>query len=313
MFSQRHLFAVIVTSQLQILLSHPIQENVLNNLILDYGAKMFGSPNEKVGDIINDYSPKTNLANPEELSGYLEGDILINRKSKNGLVDFGSKWDAGIIPYVITGPFSEGDLNMIYEAMRQYHENTCIRFRRRQPEDVDYINIINTRTGCWSSVGKIGGMQEVNLQSPGCLGTLGTPVHELMHAVGFNHEQTRYERDNFVDIKWENIQNGHDFNFAKVPKEIAVGYGIPYDYNSVMHYSAYAFSANQKPTIVPKRSNVRIGQRDGFSVGDIRKIRNMYNCTTMMDQGKPNTNNSNNKNPIMNLLGQFQNLLTSFG
>lgn len=82
------------------------------------------------------------------------------------------------------------------------------RFRRKKKDDADYITIVNTRTGCWSSVGKTSGEQFLNLQSPGCLSTLGTPVHEFMHAIGFYHEQSRFDRDDYVTILWENIEMG---------------------------------------------------------------------------------------------------------
>ena len=92
--------------------------------------------------------------------------------------------------------------------MDEYHKRTCIKFVPRQSGHRDYISIVSGNTGCWSSVGRVGGAQQVNLQSPGCLTTLGTPIHELMHALGFLHEQNRYERDSHVTIVWNNIQAG---------------------------------------------------------------------------------------------------------
>ena len=46
-----------------------------------------------------------------------------------------------------------------------------------------------------------------------------------------------------------------------------------------MHYSATAFSANGKPTITPKQSNVVLGQRVKLSTGDIAEIRSFYGCS----------------------------------
>lgn len=98
--------------------------------------------------------------------------------------------------------------SVIYDAMEDYHKYTCIKFKPYTGEENDYIRITAGNSGCWSSVGRIGGRQDVNLQVPGCITKKGTVIHELMHAVGFLHEQSRYERDDYVYIQWQNILSG---------------------------------------------------------------------------------------------------------
>lgn len=52
---------------------------------------------------------------------------------------------------------------IIENAMNEYHRRTCIRFRPRTYER-DYLTITSDPTGCWSSVGRLGGRQ-VSIQN----------------------------------------------------------------------------------------------------------------------------------------------------
>lgn len=62
---------------------------------------------------------------------------------------------------------------------------------------------------CWSFLGQTGGSQTLSLQTPGCMWS-GVAAHELMHALGFVHEQSRSDRDHYVSIVWKNIMPGQD-------------------------------------------------------------------------------------------------------
>lgn len=59
--------------------------------------------------------------------------------------------------------------------------------------------------------------------------------------------QSSANRDKNVLIHWNNIRSGAERNFAIYLNSIS--YNLPYDKRSIMHYSSYAFSKNQKPTI----------------------------------------------------------------
>ncbi|CAB3363304.1 Hypothetical predicted protein [Cloeon dipterum] len=216
--------------------------------------------------------------NPEELGPYYQGDILtIPDGDRNGLTNTAFRWPGGVVPYVILdGVFSDTELQFIRDAIDLYHQNTCITFVPYDGTQSDYVVIQSEATGCWSTVGRKGGVQYLNLQSPGCIRRVGTPIHELMHAVGFFHEQTRTDRDGFVNILWENIETGYEHNFEIEPDTTA--FGVAYDFGSVLHYSEISFSVNGLPTIETKPAGIPIGQRDGFSQSDIDKINIMYNC-----------------------------------
>lgn len=51
-----------------------------------------------------------------------------------------------------------------------------------------------------------GGRQTMSI-GYGCI-YKGTIQHEAMHAVGFWHEQSRYDRDDYVEVIWDNIIEG---------------------------------------------------------------------------------------------------------
>ena len=78
-----------------------------------------------------------------------------------------------------------------------------------------------------------------------------TIQHEFLHALGAFHVQSRPDRDNYVEIKWDNIKESQKHNFKK--HSSALTYGLSYDPLSIMHYEYYAFAINKKkPTIVSK-------------------------------------------------------------
>ncbi|OZC07469.1 shTK domain protein [Onchocerca flexuosa] len=187
-------------------------------------------------------------------------------------------WPNSRIPYAMSNQYSPYSRSVIAAAMEEYTQHTCIRWVPRSVEDYDYIYIVPDR-GCYSMVGKTGGKQTVSLGT-GCI-QKGIIMHELMHAVGFFHEQSRTDRDNHITVLWGNIQPGMQGQFEKYEHGIIDSLGADYDYDSIMHYGPRAFSGNGQPTLVPKIP-IAIGQRLHFSTLDIFKINELYNCPLLL-------------------------------
>ena len=128
--------------------------------------------------------------------------------------------------------------------------------------------------------GGIGKYQDLSLASS-CWLDPGTIEHEFLHALGAFHTQNRFDRDNYVEIVWQNVQGGEvNTNFWKhTPFEFNY-FGLPYDYLSVMHYRERDGSANGGKTIETRdrRYQNKIGKSRGVSRGDVRLIKKMYRC-----------------------------------
>uniref|UniRef100_A0A336MKA2 Metalloendopeptidase n=1 Tax=Culicoides sonorensis TaxID=179676 RepID=A0A336MKA2_CULSO len=151
-------------------------------------------------------------------------------------------WDFGVIPYEIDGNFSGGHKALFKQAMRHWENFTCIKFVERNPVDhPNYIVFTERPCGCCSFVGKRGnGPQAISI-GKNC-DKFGIVVHELGHVVGFWHEHTRPDRENHVVIEKNNIMQGQEYNFNKLTEEEVNSLGLPYDYDSIMHYARNTFS-----------------------------------------------------------------------
>ncbi|XP_064403040.1 zinc metalloproteinase nas-4-like [Halichondria panicea] len=195
-----------------------------------------------------------------------------NVREKRGAINE-RRWPGEIINYDFHSSVSSFLRSQIMSAITVYERETCLLFRR-----VGVANCIQFTaqgSGCSSdSIGRKGGIQTITLPS-GCQ-SIKTIIHEIGHAIGLWHEQSRPDRDYHVNIHLENIQSGRSHNFEK--RQNVDYQGESYDYRSIMHYKDTAFGINGRKTITPKQSLNSIAPSSSLSYSDIRQINRMYNC-----------------------------------
>jgi hypothetical protein len=167
--------------------------------------------------------------------GYMviEGDILVPAIATESVFAT-NLWPNGVVYYEFGTNVDPNNQALMLAAMAVWEAVANVQFTVRSGQP-NFILIWNSTVNN-SEVGMKGTIQIVNIAS---WGSNVTMVHELGHALGFWHEQSRSDRNTYVTIEWNRITDGNDHNFI-IHGEADV-YG-PYDFNSVMHYGQCAWS-----------------------------------------------------------------------
>lgn len=205
------------------------------------------------GDILlarlDEIEPVNAEAVPE---GKLIRGVVIENESR--------RWPGAVVHYVID-PAMRNPQRAV-DAIRHWEERTPFRFVERTNEGA-YVRIRSVDSGCSSAVGRTGGEQPVNL-ADGC--STVTTVHELGHAIGFWHTQSRLDRDRHVRVRYENIERSA---WGQYDSRLSDGVDLgPYDYTSVMHYTDRGFAQKPGPTMQSVPLGIPLGVRSGLTAAD---------------------------------------------
>jgi len=233
------------------------------------------------GDIvIPKGSPLEVLKNPELLD-------VLGEEIHLGLVLLGAtKWDKGVVPYTIkSGDYTKNETDIINQGMKLISDATkvrgrnCITFVKRTNQK-DYI-LIKKDDGCFSMIGRTGRGEQILSLGNGCLVPL-IVSHELMHALGFFHEQSRPDRDDFIEIEFSNIPRDLYSQFRVYATGTST-LDFPYNYFSIMHYEWNAFAIDpKKPTIIPTNPGIQLlplwERPQRMNPMDVERIQRHYQC-----------------------------------
>jgi len=247
--------------------------------------------NESTPDLIFDFEEIEGLVSFQntDAGDFIEiGDMLIQydvlENQKNGRKALRVRqpkiWPNGTFLYrfssdVASSPFRK---NAFIKACNDLVENSGIRCREITQTELTrgygHAVIVDSNYNR-SYVGWIGGPQNLEIYN------WSIPViisHEIKHALGWFHEHQRLDRDSFVNIINNNVQNGTSSNFLVIGHEQR---SRPYDFSSIMHYGPRAFAKNPSfdtitplPAYASQRSNM--GQRNFITQIDKAEIRDAY-------------------------------------
>ena len=161
---------------------------------------------------------------------------------------------------------------------------TCLKFKPRTNED-DYIVFRSRKNdACLSWIGRQGGRQVLEI-GPGCEYP-DIIMHEVCHALGMWHEQTRPDRDNYINILEDNVEEDQLHNFMKRNIYEVDSIGTIYDYGSVMHYELNAFSKETDldtmeivdQELYEQQGRPIVGYVPTLSKLDAIQLNRLYNC-----------------------------------
>ena len=261
-----------------------------------------------------DVDIKDILPGKEETLELYQGDMVYHKKfNEHGSTAGGSAgtpdtvywsawnlWPSSVVNWFVdtAAPVDECAISTFRTASSMLEKYTCLRFTEgvTPGNGVSSIKLTSDGNTCWAYVG-MSSQSQVNLGGPGCQ-IPGIALHEVGHAVGLIHQQSRGDRDKYVTIEWDNVKNAAADNFKKIISGSSydtVTATRPYDYSSIMHYSACEFSTTRYDspcgrTIDPADASVvnQMGQREFLSPSDIITINSMYGCSATCGDGIQN-------------------------
>ena len=181
------------------------------------------------------------------------------------------------IPYTITQQTTANTAN-INAAIAESNTQLAgvLQWEPATASDTNLVNFDfdpnNTSGSCEAFVGMIGNTQVIG-GAINC--TINTILHEMGHTVGLFHEQSRSDRDAYVNFMEQNIDKPNHGNFDVNPGSVNSGL---YNYASIMEYSSFIFNKDgASPTLETLPAGMVLGSTmPQYTTGDLDGIMRLY-------------------------------------
>lgn len=166
----------------------------------------------------------------------LEGNLVENPLLTRGVSAYATRWTPLVQGGPVTVPFA------IHSSVSSYEDNITLSMSAlandlacfdmpyvTDPSTTEYTNgivFITNPSSCFSALGQVpgyasndfgatsvtqfgvpAGWQVINLAN-GCAASIEVVQHEVLHALGFLHEQSRPDRDNYITVNivvWKKV------------------------------------------------------------------------------------------------------------
>uniref|UniRef100_A0A0N5BIQ7 Metalloendopeptidase n=2 Tax=Strongyloides papillosus TaxID=174720 RepID=A0A0N5BIQ7_STREA len=173
----------------------------------------------------------------------------------------------------------------VEKALQAISKETCITFKKTLslPKNTSGIIYYNS-DHCNSLVGRQNAHSWQVIHIGEACNHPGGIIHETLHALGFLHEQCRYDRDLYLQIRDYNMMEHGIKNCFKVSFINSDTYFLNYDLGSIMHYDSYAYTKNGEKTIATADPHYdkTIGQTERLSFIDIKAL-NFHYCSDVCE------------------------------